>query len=298
MTSTSPGPGEYTVPSYWSQKGAEGGRAGGTPGAPPARRRLGGGGGGSSLGPAGPGGWGPPPEDRASTAQKCSTPGPGEYDSHKAKDFALMGLRKTSRDAAHRATTRGGLPPQAFVRTQSLSSKMTANLDWRDKFVPTEVSEAPQGSPKKKVFNMRATSGAGKYSLEVPFVRQINYSQTLTPSQLHRPAVSLPPVPSYEPQLRLLEQKFGTGRVWRDLPAGPAEGEEDDLGVPSGAAATLGDPSKEGESRRMACNLANASEEAARRHALWSERSHTHLRSSLDSRLGKSPKRVVSQQAA
>ena len=100
-----------------------------------------------------------------------------------------MGLRKTSRDAAHRATTRGGLPPQAFVRTQSLSSKMTANLDWRDKFVPTEVSEAPQGSPKKKVFNMRATSGAGKYSLEVPFVRQINYSQTLTPSQLHRPAV-------------------------------------------------------------------------------------------------------------
>ena len=145
-----------------------------------------------------------------------------------------MGLRKTSRDAAHRATTRGGLPPQAFVRTQSLSSKMTANLDWRDKFVPTEVSEAPQGSPKKKVFNMRAPSG----------------------------------------------------------------GEEDDLGVPSGAAATLGDPSKEGESRRMACNLANASEEAARRHALWSERSHTHLRSSLDSRLGKSPKRVVSQQAA
>ena len=145
---------------------------------------------------------------------------------------------------------------------------------------------------------MRATSGAGKYSLEVPFVRQINYSQTLTPSQLHRPAVSLPQVPSYEPQLHLLEQNLGEERGRRDLPSGLALGEEDDLEVPSGAAATLGDASKEGESRRMACSLANASEEAARRHALWSERSHTHLRSSLDSRLGKSPKRIVSQQAA
>ena len=292
--STSPGPGEYTVPSYWSQKpeGA-GGRPGGT--APPRRR----GGAGGPSGGAGSGGWGAPPDDRGTSSSRlCSTPGPGEYNSHKAKDFALMGLRSSSLDAAHRATTRGGLPPQAYVRTKSLSSKMTANLDWRDKCVPVEVAGASQGSPRKKVNQMRATSGAGKYSLEVPFVRQINYSQTLTPSQLHRPAVSLPQVPAYEPQLHLLEDRFGDRRGRKGPIFDPSYlgGQEDDPCVPPGAAATLGDANKEGESRRMACNLANATEEAARRHALWSERSQTHLRSSLDSRLGKSPKRFVSHQ--
>ena len=117
-------------------------------------------------------------------------PGPGDYEYHKAKDFVQKGPKRRSLDAAHKSTTRAGLPPKPLVKTMPLSYKIMVEMDWREKTVKSPTKRPPTPEERPATPTVKATSGSGIYSTKgIATVRKHTTVPETSPTQVHRPAV-------------------------------------------------------------------------------------------------------------